>query len=169
VTDTLSRRSTTQFDPILHTYPTTFTNALTQTSTLRYDFGLGKPLTATNPNGVSSYVQYDTLGRVIKVIEDGDSAAYPTTQYTYSDNYQANGLRGLKVETIQREVAGSAAAADVVKLYQFYSGRGILVQARADMGSQTSPQQAVTTPGYDAAGRVITGYVPYQATTYSAD
>ena len=45
---------------------------------------------AANANGPR--LRADTLGDMFEVIEDGDSALYPTTQYTYTDNYQASGL-----------------------------------------------------------------------------
>ena len=59
-----------------------------------------------------------------------DTPAYPTVWYTYTDAYTGNGLTGLRVETWYRETAGQAG---VRKTYEFYSGRGILMQSRAEL------------------------------------
>ncbi|MBV6396861.1 MAG: hypothetical protein HFACDABA_02463 [Anaerolineales bacterium] len=77
--------TTTTYDSVYHTYPLTITNALTQTTTLTYDYTLGVPLSAYGPNGTDTKVEaeYDDFGRLVKLIRPGDDSTSPTLQIAY--------------------------------------------------------------------------------------
>jgi RHS repeat-associated protein len=49
----------------------------------RYDQTLGTLVGYTEPNGHETTYAWDALGRLRAVVEPGDSAAYPTTEYEY--------------------------------------------------------------------------------------
>lgn len=59
--------TTTAYDPTYHTYPVTITNALSQATTITYDYTKGVPLTATDPNYATVTADYDTFGRIIGI------------------------------------------------------------------------------------------------------
>jgi len=62
------------YDPVVHTYPVTVTNALGQQLQTGYDYNLGLPLTITNPNGGILTKSYDRYGRVVEIIKPGESS-----------------------------------------------------------------------------------------------
>ncbi len=62
----------------------TVTNALGQATTTTYDPLRGLPLTVTDPNGITTTMEYDGLGRVIDVWEYGRPTSDPANYiYTY--------------------------------------------------------------------------------------
>jgi RHS repeat-associated protein len=158
VTDTLNHTTTTKYDATYHLYPIVITNTLNQAAQMGYDLALGVPLTVTDPNGASTNYRYDTFGRLIKVIKPLDSDSLPTVEYTYVDGYNLNGLQGLKVQEVVREISGNAGA--VLPTLSFYDGLGRLVQTRAE--TVNGSQQAVTNIVYNAQGAVQDSYVPTQ-------
>ncbi len=80
-----ARATTTVFDPIYRTYPTSTTNPLNQTATWTYDYALGVPLSETDPNGAITSAQYDVFGRLVKLIRPEDDSANPTLAISYSN------------------------------------------------------------------------------------
>jgi RHS repeat-associated protein len=62
----------------------TVTNALGQATTTTYDPLRGLPLTVTDPNGITTTMEYDGLGRIIDVWEYGRPTSDPANYiYTY--------------------------------------------------------------------------------------
>jgi YD repeat-containing protein len=117
-------------------------------------FGLLKAV--TDPNGALTEYRYDSFGRLTQVIRPNDSETWPTTQYTYTDAYNAGGLLGLRIQTTQREVSGNASA--VRPLLEFYDGLGRLVQTRNE--TVDGAEQVVVNTTSDALGRATWASVP---------
>jgi len=82
-----AQTTTIAYDPTYHTYPTSITNALQQTTNIVYNYTLGVPTSETGPNGAATKVEaeYDTFGRLLKLIRPGDSSASPTLDIDYTD------------------------------------------------------------------------------------
>jgi RHS repeat-associated protein len=89
--------TTTTYDAIFHAYPVSTTNALNQTVQMDYDYARGVPtceselLTSisspcSNTPGHTS-AEYDTFGRLAKLIRPGDDANSPTLEISYQDSF----------------------------------------------------------------------------------
>lgn len=116
--------SSVAFDPDFGWFVISSTNGLGQVTRYEYygvdgqalfnnygaTFGLLKRVIPPNGEGAATRYEYDVFGRLTKVIRPYDSLAYPTVEYAYADNYQAGGLRGLRVTQRQREAHGQASA-----------------------------------------------------------
>ena len=74
----------TVYDTSHHIFPISQTNVLGQTTTISYDYVLGKPTLVTEPTGHTATTVYDALGRVLRSFDNLDSDAWPTVRYTYS-------------------------------------------------------------------------------------
>ncbi|PKN91158.1 MAG: hypothetical protein CVU44_20570 [Chloroflexi bacterium HGW-Chloroflexi-6] len=77
--------TTTQYDPLYHTYPVSSTNPLNQTVTWSYNYSLGVPLSETDLNGAVTSAAYDIFGRMNKLIRPGDDSANPSIEINYFD------------------------------------------------------------------------------------
>jgi len=123
------------------------------------DYGLfGQVQKTYDSNGESAtrtYYVYDAFGRLVKEVRPGDSFTYPTVKYLYTDAYVGGGLQGFKLITAYRENSGSGACLPIVA---FYDGLGRLVQQRSEYQEATT--QSVVNWLYDAAGRVLSEFVP---------
>lgn len=61
-----ARTTTTTYSDSTFTtgqFPLSVTNALSQTSTVEWDYALGVPVSSTDPNGISTFWEYDVFGR----------------------------------------------------------------------------------------------------------
>jgi len=87
-----ARTATTIYDSTYHTYPISITTPPTDllpsglTTTLTYNYSLGLPVSETGPNGAATKVEaeYDSFGRLVKLIRPGDDSASPTLSIVYS-------------------------------------------------------------------------------------
>jgi RHS repeat-associated protein len=83
--DIATRSSSTSYAPSNGSangqFPTSTTNALSQTETWQYNLVFGKPTSHTGPNGITTTWQYDTFGR--KILE----ARADRTQTAFSYGY----------------------------------------------------------------------------------
>ncbi|MES0490884.1 MAG: SpvB/TcaC N-terminal domain-containing protein [Leptospirales bacterium] len=83
-------RSETQFDSTYHQFPVLtrqFTGSMNLDSTTLYDFegvNFGTPIQSTNANGNSTYIEYDSYGRVVRIKSDTDSGVQTLSEYEYS-------------------------------------------------------------------------------------
>src|SRR6185295_11011014 len=78
-----ARTTTSAYSDATYTtgqFPLSVTNALSQTSTISWDYNLGVPLSVTDPNGIATSSQYDVYGR--RTRENRPDGSYST--YTYS-------------------------------------------------------------------------------------
>jgi RHS repeat-associated protein len=146
-------KTVTAYDPTYHTYPTVITkdspdgDPPDQTTTLEYDYVLGKVTTRTEPNGHFTEIRYDTFGRPLDVWDNFDSEAYPTKEYEYGWN---PALTYNWTRTWQRAQSGTD-----VELGQTtcYDGFGRQVQTRTPFYSSGSlDADSVTAVKYDSRG-----------------
>ncbi|MGH8371876.1 MAG: SpvB/TcaC N-terminal domain-containing protein, partial [Gammaproteobacteria bacterium] len=79
-TDVASRTTTTDYSTYHGEYPNKITNVLGQSTTLTWNPDLGLKHTATDPNGHTTTWQYDSFGRVSKVIKPDQSS----TSWSYA-------------------------------------------------------------------------------------
>ncbi len=168
-TDTRGYATRTSYDSVYRLYPLQVCNALTQCTATAYyglnglptDTGLaGQVKMVTDTNGIATTYHYDTFGRLRKVIRPGDSATQPTLEYQYTDGYNLNGLKGLRVLEILREQSGCGGC--VQPNPHFYDGLGRLVQKRVEQ--QNGAIQSVTNYVYNASGQVVRSYLPAEET-----
>lgn len=77
------RTTTTAFDIATYhgSFPTTATNAKSQTETWGYDLRFGAPATHSGPNGLTTNWTYDTFGR--KILETRPDGNKTSISYTY--------------------------------------------------------------------------------------
>ncbi|MDV0446472.1 hypothetical protein MsAg5_03110 [Methanosarcinaceae archaeon Ag5] len=64
-------------------YPISTTNALGQTTTFDFNLILGKIQKMTDPNGFETFMDYDGLGRVTRIVRPYDTLNSPSVQYEY--------------------------------------------------------------------------------------
>ena len=83
-TDALGHTTTTTYESNYHTFPTTVTNPLGHSASSVHDPKTGQVLQATDANGNTIYYEYDIFGVLLKTIQPGDSAGYPSLSYSYS-------------------------------------------------------------------------------------
>ncbi len=130
----------TGYDTTLRTYAASSTNPLGHTTATGYDFGLGLPTTATDPNGNITTTAYDGLGRVTSVTYPG--YAQPNVKYTYPTPTGAP--FGLKME-IWDETASLYRAA-----WQMLDGLGRVLQTQGPY--ETAGYLVITDTSYNAQG-----------------
>jgi len=80
---------TIEYDPVFHTYPVNETihvgdEGQVLTIDAQYNLGLGTMTQSTDFNGHTTYYNYDSFGRLVKVIKPGDSSAFPTQRFRYT-------------------------------------------------------------------------------------
>ncbi len=151
--------STAVYDNTYHTYLLTQTNPLNQATSFGYNYPLGLPASMTGPNGspTTITVEYDGLGRLIKVIRPDDGLSTPTLQIDYHD------ANPFWVQLTQRVDSSLNAVAR-----KYYNGLGQLIQSQtigATLFEGTNPQDVITDFSYDAYGRLRQQSVPYAVTS----
>jgi len=134
--------SSTVYDATHHLFPTSETNPLGQTTTIAYDYVLGKPTVVTEPNGQTKTIVYDSLGRISRWYDNLDSDAWPTERYTYTWGSVPN-----KTLVEKRSVQGMAGA--VRKSTSCLDGFGREFERRE---SFNGPSRASVRVDYDARG-----------------
>lgn len=156
------------YDAIYHTYLLQTANPLNQVTILTYDYLLGVPLTETGPNGAATLIQaeYDSFGRVIKVIRPGDSSQAPSVAISYQESSPPFGT------VFQQKIDATTSRA----VRKYYDGLGRLIQqqqAGAALADDACSSDAdvlpdtcdiVTDTSYDAYGQVVRQSVPYAVT-----
>jgi YD repeat-containing protein len=153
--------TSTTFDTAYNTFPLQETNALSQPTTFAYNYNLGLPTSMSGPNGSATTinVEYDGVGRLVKVIRPDNSSSSPTLQISYHD------VNPFWVELTQR-----VDATLTVTARKYYNGLGQLVQDQtigATLYQGVNPQDVITDYSYDAYGRQVKKSVPYAVATGS--
>jgi RHS repeat-associated protein len=80
----------------------TITNALNQVTTTTYDPERGLPVTKTDANGITTSFQYDELGRLTSVWEDGRATTSPAN-LVYSYNVSNTGPTVVTTQQLNNE------------------------------------------------------------------
>ncbi|WP_338616179.1 RHS repeat-associated core domain-containing protein [Pigmentiphaga sp. CHJ604] len=154
-------RSTTISYDAQGQFPTSTTNALSQTETRTYDAKTGAVLTLTGPNGLTTTWQYDDLGRKkLEIRADGNRTAWA---YLYCSGVNGGTAscpayaKYLVHETPQN--SSGVANGPWVKTYYDELGRTIRSET-VDSASRTIKQDTA----YDTLGRVTGKSYPYSGT-----
>ncbi len=178
----------TFYDPRFRAYPVCTKNILGHTTQQRYygvpgstDAGCtttaGSNLPATggffgqleqaiDENGQGTTLQYDGLGRILKVARPGDSVPTsaspnapdnPTVRFSYTAFSGQGAPFWIKKE--QRENLSSAGAGEYLETRIFYDGFGRVIQTQAEAASAS--QSIVASTQYNAAGQVLQQNAPY--------
>jgi YD repeat-containing protein len=118
----------------------------------------------TDLNGITTSAEYDTFGRMIKLIKPNDSSALPTVLATYYDTE-----RPFRYRVDQREVAGQSG---VRTSAQFYDGLGRTIQTKAESDDGVHALVSVVSDTrYDGLDRVVAQsqprYLSESSTNYS--
>ncbi len=138
-----------------NTYRTSEQNAFGHTTNWVYHYRLGVPVQETDPNGIITGAEYDSFGRLTKLIRPGQSSASPSiaiTYYDYGVNYQGPFL----VDIQERHSGG------VYNTRKVYNGLGQLLQEQvANAQINSNAYDVVVDYAYDAYGRRIKATKPY--------
>jgi len=151
-TDSFSTVQTLPSGESTSAFPTTVTNALNQTSTYEYDYYLGRPTSATDPNSITTGFAYvDPLDRLTQVTRGSDTAQ---TTYAYVDT-----PNNVSVTTTSDQASLND---NIIKSEVFYDGlaRKEVTWQYADCGYILVQQT------YDAMGRPYQVSNPYRPCNY---
>jgi YD repeat-containing protein len=134
-----------------YAFPTSFTNALGQRTSIGYDYSIGKPVVVVDSNGVSTAFSYnDPLDRVTQVrraagagnsIESQTNYSYPSPNQVTIAQDQTNTGDGLIVTS------------------QIFDGLG---REWKNLQYETGAQWIETDKTYDAGGRAATATNPFR-------
>jgi RHS repeat-associated protein len=168
------RTTLVTYDSIEGAWPAAYTNALWQVTRVAYHCGLGLLATISDPNGVTTQWQYDTLGRIRGTSEasgGGTSVHYSRPDATsigvIASWADTAGRTGQTVsDELLREISRSETAFDgshqltSTRSYDAASGRvGIVSQPFGANGGSVNPN-AKWTRIYDEIGRVTESQPP---------
>lgn len=123
----------------------------------------GSVIASTDPNGQTTTIRYDTLGRVRSVTDPGNSSGTPNVAYEYANPASAevttdpatepdaggvaNGAPRILTTTL-RDIAGGAPVTDVSA--DFYDGWGRAIESQTRNANDNA--WLVSATGYDEAG-----------------
>jgi RHS repeat-associated protein len=134
-------------------FPISATNALNQTSTSEWDYDLGLPNSATDPNGISVSWDYDAFGR--RTRENHPDGTYTTWEYLPC-HAGCDSRARMYVERNERLASGAAFSQSLQYFDQF--DRSIYEYAMRSDGLFD-----ITRRNFDALGRVAHEYFPYSS------
>ncbi|HEY1349190.1 MAG TPA: RHS repeat-associated core domain-containing protein [Ktedonobacteraceae bacterium] len=153
------------YDSVYQTHLISAVNAKNQTTTSSYDSsaagGFGQWLTGrSDANGQSTTYQYDALGRLVGIVNPGDSAGSPTVTYTYTNTCTAGSISPcLELDTATTFLSGGPASVQK----QWYDGWGNLVETQQP--GPTTGMSIVTYNIYDSMDRLTIQSLPFALTT----
>ncbi|MEA4908101.1 MAG: hypothetical protein VB089_10790, partial [Anaerolineaceae bacterium] len=145
------------YDSATRTHVVSQTNALNQTTTWQYNLLAGLPDQETDPNQAVTTAAYDAHGRIISIVQPGDSPGSPTTVISYTD------AAPFMVQTINKIDDTTQAISRKI-----YDGQGRLIQEQqggARVNGQS--QDVIADYTYDGYGRLVSQSVPYAVTSGS--
>ncbi|PJZ65430.1 hypothetical protein CH371_13645 [Leptospira wolffii] len=93
-TDALGNSTRINYDSVLNLFPVQNTNALGQVSTKSYDSFLGLEKETVDPNGAKRSQEYDSYGRMSRVIYPGESDWNESFEYKNVGVFQYSDLSG---------------------------------------------------------------------------
>jgi len=146
-----------EYDLATYTFPERVYNPLNQLTTYQYDPGTGNLLSETDPNDFKTEYKYDSFGRIIKQIKEGDSEAQPTVSYSYD----LNGVAPERVLISVKESPGST-----FDSYTFVDGFSRVVQTK--MEAEDAGEQVAVNVYYDSLGRVESQSIPHHVSETGA-
>jgi RHS repeat-associated protein len=138
-----STRTTGQF-------PLSEENALSQTSTMTWNYDLGVPMSSTDPNGISVTWLYDAFGR--RTRENFADGTYTTWQYMQN----ALGDPRVRMYVDQRSFDSNGANFSIENVYLDQFDRPVSESVRRADGNYN-----FTGREFDALGRVTKEFFPY--------
>ncbi|HEX8227837.1 MAG TPA: hypothetical protein VF826_00830 [Chloroflexia bacterium] len=166
---TAGRTKTTAYDGIFHALPMTVTHptagGVTLIENAGYDLRMSAMTSATDLNGNTTEAEYDSYGRMNKLIKPGDTTNAPTAEFRHDDNeYVAAGKPFRYVQKLWvTEPDNSRTYKQVV---QFYDGMGRQIQTRntskdnPNVPQEQCAQVIVADNQYDAFGQVLAQSMP---------
>lgn len=158
----MTARSTTELWNTTGQFPESITNALSQTSTVGYDYNLGVKTSATDPNELTVSWGYDVFGRVTaQTRPDGTSTTYGYNDCATVAGGCLNGdpassstsINKLVVIATDKDVAGATLRDESTYLDQL--GRTIIVKSKTLTGAYSRVGIQ-----YDALGRTYRQHAP---------
>jgi len=141
----------TDYDPVYHSYIISVTDALGYTSYTEYDSFM-RPYKSIDINGAVNRIIYNGLGDIVKIINEGDTEAYPTVEITY--NYTDT----TAPTCIIKKIKGSNDS-EYIYNYTYYDGLGRVIQKKTE-AERTGSYRTVDIY-YDSSGRAYKKSVPY--------
>jgi RHS repeat-associated protein len=156
-TDANGRTTSTTYDSARRLYPHTVTNPLGHQTVTEIDYRWGQPLSVRDPNGATTFFDYDSAGRRTCIARPPDTTANCSVHYTYHFASQPGELSW--VESAARQDTH----ADLTNR-QFFDALG---RPRYSERLQAVDGAPVTVRAnhavYDAGGRLRTLHHPYLA------
>ncbi len=168
VQDARGYTTTNTYETTYHLFLTQISNALSQVRQFTYDPWLAQILTSTDQNSQVTETQYDTLGRVTKVLAPLDSSSEPTQEFIY--DYPNLGTCGSACTTkVTTKVKSSVPGQTFTQLitYSFTDGLGREVERRSPAEDPTK-QIVSGIVEYNSRGLVTKQYTPYFENTSSS-
>jgi RHS repeat-associated protein len=160
--DPLSHKTTHAYDSAYAgAYPTQTTNALNQSVSGAYDFNTGLLTSFTDANNQTSSYSYDTRRRMTSAVFPADSSGnHPETDFQYPN---VTTVQRLKKQ--QGATSCTVDASHCIVDYDYFDGVGRTTQTR--LVDPAGDDFVDTT--YDAAGRVNTVSNPHRSTSSATD
>ena len=138
-------------------FPVQFTNAVNEISYKTYDYALGQILTATDPNGVQVFWQYDGFGRK-KQENAPDGTATTWTLYSCNVGNAYCGDNLLRYQVVRQQLDGTASHNVVrtdIEMFDAFA-RSLYTQSQSLSGAYT-----VVKSIYEKRGLLAQRSVPY--------
>ena len=157
--DALGNATTLHYDPARGLDPVRSENAEGHVHTAAYHPRLRTITTLTDPAGNATHYDYTPLGRVAREIRPGDSAAFPTVEFTYDTASLA-----IATTMVRRRVAGTTATRTSVS---YYDGRGNTLQTRGQLDDGS--HQASGLEIRDLRDLVIESRAPFRSPSSAFD
>ncbi|MEU8109108.1 polymorphic toxin-type HINT domain-containing protein [Nonomuraea muscovyensis] len=154
-TDPLNKTTTTTYTPPVG-WPTTgvtVTNPLGHTTTAKLSHVLGEPVAVTDPNGKTTEIDYDALGRTTAVWKPGQprSGGTPSATATYTipfDGWSGQPTAPIKT-TLKELLTGSGSSAKWTTTHSYEDGLG---RPREAQTASPAGGRIVTVTTYDPRG-----------------
>jgi RHS repeat-associated protein len=152
--DVASRTTSSDYGP-QGVFPISVTNALSQTANKTFNYALGVPLTATDPNALQAQYAYDGFGRLIQESRpDGTKAAYIYSSCTVANGYCGDNKLRYRVEKRELDTSNGVIRSSS-QLFDAF-GRSLYDQPQSLTGAF-----AIVATVYDNQGRVAQRSQPY--------
>ena len=139
------------YDPQFHAYPAQTYNAMGQMTQTFYD-RLMRPVQVQDPNGLSTFTDYDLFSRPVAQYRWPDTKASPTVTWQYLLTGKAPGCQIVN-SSMQPESSG------MVQTCAYYDGLSNLIQKKRQAG--TVGQSICEDSFYNASGKVAQKTTPY--------
>jgi hypothetical protein len=130
-------------------------------TTWDYYYRFSAPTVETDPNGVTTYAEVDTFGRLTKIIRPGDSSGTPTVWIKYLGPGAANN------QPFFISLSGPHQGGTWVQR-KVYDGLGNLLQTQVGNATVSgTANDIIVDYQYNGYGQVVTQTVPYLIGTWN--